>query len=69
MRQPWPQESATTIPQISILGPGQSNLPLSLTTATVPLYTAGRIRRNIDSANHQLNSRRAQELPRRSTSS
>jgi outer membrane protein TolC len=54
--------NATAIPQISILGPGQSNLPLSLTTATIPLYTAGRIRRNIDSANHQLNSRRAQEL-------
>jgi len=54
--------SAVAIPQIAILGPGQSNLPVSLTTATVPLYTGGRIRRNIDSANHQLNSRRAQEL-------
>jgi outer membrane protein TolC len=34
---------------------------LSLTSATLPLYTGGRIRSNIDAANHQLGSRRAQE--------
>jgi outer membrane protein TolC len=44
------------------LGRGQTNVPLSLTSATLPLYTGGKIRRNIDAANHQLGARRAQEL-------
>ncbi len=33
-----------------ILGPGQRNLPVSLTFANLPLYTGGRLRRNIDAA-------------------
>jgi outer membrane protein TolC len=48
--------------QFGFLGPGQTNVPFSLTSATLPLYTSGRIRRNIDAANHQLGARRAQEF-------
>ena len=37
-----------------ILGPGQRNLPISITYASIPLYTGGKLRRNIDAANAQV---------------
>jgi outer membrane protein TolC len=36
-----------------ILGSGQTDFPFSVTYATVPIYTFGRIRQNIDAARHQ----------------
>ena len=47
---------------IPILGADQSNLPLSFTFATVPLYTGGRIRGNIDAADAQLGAQRSEEF-------
>lgn len=44
------------------LGPGQVNLPVSLTFASVPLYTGGRLLRNIDAANAQLGAQRHEEV-------
>jgi outer membrane protein len=45
-----------------ILGPGQRNLPVSLTFANLPLYTGGRLRRNIDAASAQVGAQRAEEF-------
>jgi outer membrane protein TolC len=44
-----------------ILGAGQRNLPVSLTTASVPLYTGGRLLRNIDAKNAQVGVQRNEE--------
>jgi outer membrane protein TolC len=46
---------------VPALGRNQSDIPLSLTMATLPLYTGGRLLRNIDAANYQLNARRTEE--------
>ena len=46
---------------ISLLGPGQRDIPLSLTNASIPLYTGGRLLRNIDAAGAQLNAQRNEE--------
>ena len=43
-------------------GPGQRNLPVSLTFASVPLYTGGRLLRNIDAAGAQLGAQRSEEF-------
>ncbi len=46
---------------LPVLGPGQVNLPVSLTFASVPLYTGGRLLRNIDAAGAQLGAQRHEE--------
>src|SRR5262249_14286918 len=48
--------------KLSILGPGQINLLVSLTFASVPLYTGGRLLRNIDAAGAQLGAQRSEEF-------
>jgi len=48
--------------RVPIFGAGQTNLPLSVTFASVPLYTGGRIRRNIDAADAQVNAQRSEEF-------
>jgi outer membrane protein len=45
-----------------VLGPGQRQIPLSLTFATVPLYTGGRISRNIEAAGAQVGAQRTEEF-------
>ncbi len=47
---------------LPILGPGQIDLPVSLTFANVPLYTGGRLLRNIDAAGAQLGAQRSEEF-------
>lgn len=44
------------------LGPRQRNLPVSLTNASLPLYTGGRLTGTIDQARHTLNAQKAEEL-------
>lgn len=52
-----------TFPSVlPILGTGQRNLPVSLTFATVPLYTGGRLLRNIDYYGAQLGAQRSEEF-------
>jgi outer membrane protein len=51
----------SALPTVFILGPKQTFLPISLTTASIPLYTGGRLMRNVDAARHQLNSQRTVE--------
>lgn len=45
-----------------LLGRNQTDLPISLTFATVPLYTGGRLLRNIDAADAQIGARRNEEF-------
>jgi outer membrane protein TolC len=47
---------------LPVLGPGQINLPVSLTFASVPLYTGGKLLRNIDAADAQLGAQRSEEF-------
>ncbi len=47
---------------ISLLGPGQRDLPVSLTFASLPLYTGGRLLRNIDAAGAQLGAEKNEEF-------
>ena len=47
---------------LSILGRNQTDLPISLTYATVPLYTGGRLLRNIDAAGAQVGAQRSEEF-------
>ncbi len=47
---------------LPIFGPGQRDLPVSLTFASVPLYTGGRLLRNIDAADAQLGAQRSEEF-------
>jgi outer membrane protein len=47
---------------LPILGPGQRDLPVSLTFASVPLYTGGRLLRNIDAADAQVGAQRSEEI-------
>jgi outer membrane protein TolC len=46
----------------SFFGPGQRDLPASITYASVPLYTGGRIPRNIEAADAQLGAQRSEEF-------
>ena len=39
---------------LGLFGPNQNDLPVSLTFASVPLYTGGKLLRNIDAANAHL---------------
>ncbi len=47
---------------LPVLGPGQRDLPVSLTFASVPLYTGGKLSRNIDAADAQLGAQRSEEF-------
>ncbi len=47
---------------LPIFGPGQRDLPVSLTFASVPLYTGGKLLRNIDAAHAQLGAQRSEEV-------
>ncbi len=53
--------SLSTLGRIAILGPNQSFLPISLTTASLPLYTGGKLSRNVDAARFTFNAQRTQE--------
>jgi outer membrane protein TolC len=53
----------TGLPQtLPVLGPGQRDLPVSLTYANLPLYTGGRLPRNIDAAGAQVGAQRSEEF-------
>jgi outer membrane protein len=55
--------SASQFPSVlPVLGPGQINVPVSLTFASVPLYTGGKLLRNIDAADAQLGAQRSEEF-------
>ncbi len=43
-----------------VFGKNQTDLPVSFTAATLPLYTGGRLLRTIDAAGHQLNAQRTE---------
>lgn len=45
-----------------ILGPNQNDLPISFTMATIPLYTGGRLLRDIDAAGEQTIQARTEEF-------
>ena len=47
---------------ISALGGNQTFLPFSLTTASLPLYTGGKLMKTVDSARHQLAAQRSEEF-------
>ncbi len=47
---------------LPVLGPGQRDIPVSLTFASLPLYTGGKILRNIDAADAQLGAQRSEEV-------
>ena len=47
---------------LPILGAGQRNLPVSLTFANLPLYTGGRLLRNIDAAGAKLGAQQSEEF-------
>jgi outer membrane protein TolC len=47
---------------LPVLGPGQRDLPVSLVYANQPLYTGGRLLRNIDAADAQLGAQRSEEF-------
>ena len=46
----------------TILGNKQTFLPISLTTASIPLYTGGRLLKTVDSARHSLQAQRTEEV-------
>ncbi|QEH36633.1 Outer membrane efflux protein [Aquisphaera giovannonii] len=48
-------------PYVPVLGNGQRDLPVSLVTASIPLYTGGKILRNIDAADARANAQRSEE--------
>jgi outer membrane protein TolC len=49
------------LPPVFILGSKQTFFPVSLTTASIPLYTGGKLLKTVDSARHQLNAQKTQE--------
>jgi outer membrane protein TolC len=49
-------------PSFPILGSGQYNLPFSYSTATLPLYTGGKLLRGIDAASAQVGAQRSEEF-------
>ena len=52
----------TALPTVFLLGTKQTFLPISLTTASIPLYTGGKLTRTVDSARHQLNAQKTEEF-------
>jgi outer membrane protein TolC len=55
--------SGTTaaLPTVFLLGTKQTFFPISLTTASLPLYTGGKLVKTVDSARHQLQAQRTEE--------
>ena len=53
--------STGAFPTVFVLGTKQTFLPISLTTASIPLYTGGRLLKTVDSARYQLGAQRTQE--------
>jgi outer membrane protein TolC len=53
--------TAAALPTVSVLGAHQTFLPVSLTTASLPLYTGGKNLKNVDSARHLLNAQKTEE--------
>jgi outer membrane protein len=53
---------AAVPPYFHVLGPNQNDLPVSFTLATLPLYTGGRLLRNIDAATQQVHRQRTAEF-------
>jgi outer membrane protein len=53
--------SANALPTVFILGTKQTFLPISLTSASIPLYTGGKLLKTVDSARHQLQAQRTEE--------
>ncbi len=51
----------TAFPSVFLLGTKQTFLPISLTTASIPLYTGGKLLKTVDSARHQLNAQKTEE--------
>jgi outer membrane protein len=49
------------LPTVTILGPHQTFFPISLTSASIPLYTGGRLTKTVDSARSQLNAQKTEE--------
>ena len=47
--------------RVFALGPNQHFLPISLTYATLPIYTGGQLRKTVESAQYQLNAQRTME--------
>ena len=47
---------------LGLFGPHQNDLPISLTFATVPLYTGGKLLRDIDAAGYRVNTQRKEEF-------
>jgi outer membrane protein len=50
-----------SLPTIFFFGTNQSFLPISLTSASIPLYTGGKLLRTVDSARYQLQAQRTEE--------
>ncbi len=50
------------LPRVYILGPNQSFLPFSLTTASIPIYTGGRLVRTVDAARSSLGAQKKEEF-------
>ena len=48
--------------RVFIEGPNQHFLPISLTNASLPLYTGGRLQKSIESAQYQLNAQKTVEV-------
>jgi outer membrane protein len=51
----------TSLPTIFFLGTKQTFLPISLTSASIPLYTGGKLLKTVDSARYQLQAQRTEE--------
>jgi len=49
-------------PTVFLLGSKQTFLPISLTTASIPLYTGGKLLKTVESAQHQLQAQRTEEV-------
>jgi len=54
--------SAAALPTVYALGTNQTFLPISLTTASIPLYTGGRLTRTVDAARYQLGAQKTEEV-------
>ncbi len=54
--------TAAALPTVSLLGAHQTFLPISLTTASLPIYTGGKLLKTVDSARHQLNAQKTEEV-------
>jgi outer membrane protein len=56
-----PPSPVTALPTVFFLGAKQTFLPISLTSASIPLYTGGKLLRTVDAARHQLNAQKTEE--------